>query len=139
MDAEANKDLVRRFADVINAADWDALDDIMTPDFKRHSQATAEMPEISSLEEFKELQKGFLASIPDQHTSFNMLIAEGDMVAGFGTYAGTHDGPLGDIPPTGKKAELNIMGVFRIEGGKIAELWVEWDNLAFMTQLGLAP
>jgi predicted ester cyclase len=97
------------------------------------------MPEISSLEEFKQLQRGFLASIPDQRTSFSMLIAEGDMVAAFGSYAGTHDGPLGDIPPTGKKAELNIMGVFRIEDGKIAELWVEWDNVAFLAQLGLMP
>jgi hypothetical protein len=49
VDTEANKDLVRRFADTINAADWEALDDLMTQDFRRHSWATADMPEISSL------------------------------------------------------------------------------------------
>ena len=52
MDLEANKDLIRRFAEVINAADWDGLDDLLTEDFKRHSQATADMPVLSSREEW---------------------------------------------------------------------------------------
>ena len=52
MDLEANKDLIRRFAEVINAADWDGLDDLLTEDFKRHSQATAAMPVLSSREEW---------------------------------------------------------------------------------------
>ena len=139
MDLDANKDLIRRFADVINAADWDGLDDLLAEDFTRHSQATSEMQEMSSREEFKLLQQGFLASFPDQRTSFDMLVAEGDMVAGYGTYSGTNLGPMGDIPPTGKRGELKVVGFFRIEGGKIAELWVEWDNVAFLTQLGLMP
>ena len=36
---EVNKDLVRRLTDAINAADWNALDDLLTEDFRRHSQA----------------------------------------------------------------------------------------------------
>ncbi len=138
MDLEANKDLIRRFSDVLNAAQWDALDDLLTEDFRRHSQATTEMQECSR-EEFEFLLQGFLASFPDQRTSFDMLIAEGDMVAGYGTYSGTHLGPMGDIPPTGKAGDLKMVGFFRIEGGKIAELWVEWDNMTMLAQLGLLP
>ena len=52
MGLEANKDLIRRFADVLNAAEWDALDDLLTEDFRRHSQATTDMQECSR-EEFK--------------------------------------------------------------------------------------
>lgn len=31
------------------------------------------------------------------------------------------------------------MGILRIEEGKIAEIWVEWDNLNALTQLGHFP
>jgi steroid delta-isomerase-like uncharacterized protein len=135
---EANKDVVRRFTEALNAADWDALDEVVTEDFRRHSQATADV-QVNSREEFKQLQESFLASFPDQSVTSEMLIAEGDKVAGYATYAGTHTGPMGEFPPTGKRAESKFLAIFRLEDGKIAELWVEWDNLAFLTQLGLFP
>ncbi len=135
---EANKDLVRRFAVAINAADWDALDSLVTEDFRRHSQATPDV-QVSSRAEFRELQESFLASMPDQHIAIEFLLAEGDKVAGYATYAGTLTGPMGEFPPTGKSAESKFVSIFRIEDGRLAELWVEWDNLAMLTQLGLFP
>jgi steroid delta-isomerase-like uncharacterized protein len=136
---EANKNLVRQFAAVLNAADWDALDALLAEDFRRHSQATTEMPELNSREEFKRLQQMYLESFPDQRVTIEMLVAEGDKVAGLASYAGTNTGPLGNVPATGKSAELKFLSIFRIEGGRIAELWVEWDNLAMLTQLGVFP
>jgi hypothetical protein len=29
--------------------------------------------------------------------------------------------------------------MFRIETAKIAEIWVEWDNVSRLAQLGLSP
>jgi hypothetical protein len=55
---EANKELIRQFTDIINAADWDALDQVVAEDLRRHSQATAGPP-VTSLEEFKQLQQSF--------------------------------------------------------------------------------
>jgi steroid delta-isomerase-like uncharacterized protein len=138
MDIEANKDLVRRFSEAINSANWDALDDVIAPNFQRHCQATPDVT-VESLEEFKALQLSFLESFPDQRVGVDSMIAEDDRVAILGTYSGTHLGPMGDIPPTEKRGEVRIMGFFRIEAGKIAELWVEWDNIAFLSQLGLFP
>ena len=135
---EANKEVVRRFTAIANAADWDALDEVMTEDFRRHSQASAGPP-VESREAFKQLPRSFLASMPDQGVDFHMLIAEGDKVAGYATYSGTHTGPMGDFPITGKRAESKFLAMFRLEDGKIAELWVEWDNVAMLTQLGLFP
>jgi steroid delta-isomerase-like uncharacterized protein len=135
---EANKDLVRQFAAAINAADWGALDSLVTEDFTRHSQATPDV-QVSSRAEFRALQESFLASMPDQQITIHMLLAEGDKVAAYATYAGTLTGPMGDFPPTGKSAESNFLSIFHIEDGQLAELWVEWDNLAMLTQLGLFP
>ena len=135
---EANKDLVRRFGAAINAADWDALDSLVAEDFRRHSQATPGV-QVRSRAEFRQLQESFLASMPDQHVTLEMLLAEGDKVAAYATYAGTLTGPMGEFQPTGKSAESRFVSIFRIEEGRIAELWVEWDNLAMLTQLGLFP
>ena len=135
---EANKEVVRQFTDIVNAADWDALDGVVAEDFRRHSQATAGPP-VTSLEAFKQLQETFLVSMPDQRVDIDMLVAEGDKVAAYATYSGTLTGPMGDFAPTGERAEAKFLAIFRLEGGKIAELWVEWDNLAMLSQLGLYP
>ena len=135
---EANKNLIHRFTAATNAADWGAFDELLTADFIRHCQATPNV-QVNSREEFIELQKSFLVSMPDQKITIKMLIAEGDKVAAYAVYSGTLTGPMGEFPATGKSAESNFMTIFRIEEGRIAELWVEWDNLAMLTQLGLFP
>lgn len=138
MDLEANKALVMRFAEAVNAADWDALDEILTEDFQRHCQATPDV-EINSSQEFKDLQKGFIVGFPDQRVTVELMLAEGDHVAIYGAYQATHTGPMGDIPATGKAVDVKMMTIFRVQGGRISELWVEWDNMAMLAQLGLMP
>lgn len=137
-DPAANKDLVRRFNDAVNRADWSILSEIVVDDFARHSAATPGPP-VSSREEFVRLQKGFLESFPDQQVSLEQIIAEGERVAVLGIYRGTNTGPLGGSPATGRAVESPFLGLFRIEDGRIAELWVEFDNVAILNQLGLFP
>ena len=60
-------------------------------------------------------------------------------MAALATYSGTQTGPIGEFPATDKAAESTFLTIFRIEDGKIAELWVEWDNLAMLMQLGHFP
>ena len=31
------------------------------------------------------------------------------------------------------------IGIFRLDGGKVAELWVIYDQLGMLQQLGMAP
>jgi len=135
---EANKNLIHRFTVSTNAADWDAFDELLTEDFIRHCQATPNV-QVNSREEFKKLQESFLVSMPDQKITIEMIIAEGDKVAAYATYSGTLTGPMGEFQPTGKSVESKFISIFRIEENRIAELWVEWDNLAMLTQLGLFP
>ncbi|MGD2136581.1 MAG: ester cyclase [Gemmatimonadales bacterium] len=135
---EANKDLVRQFTEVLNAADWDALGQIVTEDFTRHSAAT-EGPPVTSRDEFIQLQESFLVTFPDQRVTIQQVVAEGDRVAVLATYSGTHAGPMGEFPATGQTVEAPMLALFRVEAERIAELWVEWDNVAVLTQLGLFP
>lgn len=135
---EANKELVRAFTEAGNAADWDRLSELLTEDFTRHSAAT-EGPPVTSPEAFIRLQEGFLATFPDQRVTLERLIAEGDLVAGRATYSGTQTGPMGGFPATGRTVTAPFLAMFRVEEGRLAELWIEWDNVAMLTQLGLFP
>jgi len=133
-----NKEVVKRFIEISNDANWDRLADVVADDFRRHSAATAGEP-VRSLEEFIALQQGFMATFPDQHVRLDHMIAEGDHVAIRATYTGTQSGPMGDFPASGNKVDGPFIAFFRIESGKIAELWVEWDNIDMLTQLGIFP
>jgi predicted ester cyclase len=67
------------------------------------------------------------------------MLAEGDLVAIWATYEGTQRGQMGPFPPSGKKMRVDFGAILRVENGKIAELWVTWDNMAALAQLGHLP
>ena len=134
-----NKELVKEFTERLNNQEFDKLSEVMTEDFKRHSKATQGKEEVTSLNEFIELQKEFLKSASDQKVTIKKMIAEDDHVAVYAVYTGTNDGPMPPFPATGKKIELDFLSFFRIENNKIAEMWVEWDNMALLNSLSLLP
>ena len=136
--ANNNKVVVKRFIEISNSMNWEQLAEVVAQDFKRHSAATAGEP-VKSLAEFIALQKGFMTTFPDQHVRLDHMIADGDFVAIRAAYLGTQTGPLGDIPATGNSIEAPFIAFFRIESGKIVELWLEWDNVGILTQLGVFP
>ncbi len=43
---------------------------------------------------------------------------------------------MGPFPPSGKKMQVDFGAVLRVENAMIAELWVTWDNMAALAQLG---
>jgi steroid delta-isomerase-like uncharacterized protein len=135
---EKNKAVVRQFVEALNARQYDALDELVAPDFVRHCQATPDV-QVKSRDEMKQFVQNDVEVFPDGHIRTEILLAEGDLVAGYLTYIGTQTGAMGPYPASGKKVELGYLSIIRIEEGKIAEMWVEWDNIAFFTQLGHFP
>lgn len=136
--AEQNKALARRFGDAINRRQFDLLDDIVAPDFVRHCQATPQA-DVRSLAAFKEYLRQDAIVVPDSVQTPKHLLADGDLVAVWATYEGTQSGPMGPFPPSGKKMQLEFAAVLRVENEKIAEMWVTWDNMAALAQLGHLP
>jgi steroid delta-isomerase-like uncharacterized protein len=135
---DKNKDIARQMVEAVNNRDYEIMDELFVPDFIRHCQATPDL-NIQSLEEMKEFLKGDLKVFPDSHIEEEMLIAEGDLVAGLFTFTATQEGAMGPFPATGKKIDLKYLGFLRFEDGKIAEMWVEWDNMSILAQLGHFP
>ncbi|MFQ6105399.1 MAG: ester cyclase [Candidatus Glassbacteria bacterium] len=135
---EKNKEVIRQLIEAINTRNYDLLDEIVAPDFVRHCQATPDV-HVKSRDELKQFLQQDLEVFPDSRISMEMIIAEGDMIAGYFMFSGTQEGAIGPFPATGKKAEVKYLSILRLEAGKIAEMWVEWDNLAILSQLGHWP
>ncbi len=75
----------------------------------------------------------------DLHITIDHLIVEGDMAAARVHLSGKQTGEFMGIQPTGRPVKLTMHDIFRFEGDKIAEMWVELDRLAFYEQLGVTP
>jgi predicted ester cyclase len=134
-------DLVRRaIEECVNSQDLDSFDEVFASGYIRHSQA---MPpgqqHIRGLEAVKKMLQMYSAAIPNYYEEIDIIMADGDKVAIVTTGRGTQTGQMGPYPATGKKFMIKNFGIFRIENDKIAESWVSWDNVAFLTQLGLMP
>lgn len=133
-----NKILVRRFKEAMNTRQLDALDEVVAPNFVRHCQATPNL-DVRSLEQFKDFLRQDAAVFPDNTQTFTHVIAEGDTVAVWATYEGTQRGQMGSFPPSGRKVRFDFAAILRVENGKLAELWVTWDNMTILAQLGYLP
>jgi predicted ester cyclase len=136
--SEDTKAVLRRFEHAMNARRHDLLDEIMAPDVVRHCQATPAI-DVRNLAQFKEFLTLDAAMFPDNVQTFHHILVDGDMAAIWATYEGTQTGQMGPFPPSGKKTKFDFAGVVRMADGKIAELWLTWDNVTILRQLGHLP
>jgi steroid delta-isomerase-like uncharacterized protein len=130
---EGNKAIVSAFVEAVNAQDWERIDELVAPEFVRHSSAA---PGVQSRDDLKRFLRAEYETFPDAHETLEDLLAEGDRVAARHRFQGTQKGPMGPYPPTGRTMEANYIAIYRVEQGQIVEAWVEWDNLTGLIQLG---
>lgn len=134
MSAEGNKALILRvFEEGINGGDDAVFDEVISPDYVNHSMPA---PAPGS-EGFKQVTAMFRAAYPDLRVTVEDVVAEGDRVATRGTMSGTHQGEFMGVPATGRPVEIPYIDIWRVEGSKGVENWVQMDMLGMMQQLGV--
>jgi steroid delta-isomerase-like uncharacterized protein len=134
-DEMSNVEVVKAMTEAINDRNLDGLDAFVSPNLVRHSAATPGL-NVTSLDEFRAFLETDFAAIPDSAQTIDVIFGSDDFVAVRARYIGTQTGPMGPFPASGKKMVLPYVGILRFEDGLIAEIWVEWDNLSVLTQLG---
>jgi steroid delta-isomerase-like uncharacterized protein len=135
MTPQQNKALVRRFyEEVWGKGNLDAVEDIFAADYVRHDLRPGNPPPGPVGQ--KRIAADFRAAFPDLRMRIDLMVAEGDLVVARWTTEGTNTGPWGTTPPTSKHAEFSGVNIFRIENGKIVEIWNHRDDLGLMQQLG---
>lgn len=133
---EQNKAVVRRYWDEIwNNKKKERIEELVAPNHTIHFPSGM-AHQIQSVQEW--VETAFIA-FPNVHFTTKELIAERDLVSCRWTYTATHQGEFIGYPPTGKDVKDSGMEFFRIENGKIAEIWVNQDSLGLLQQLGIIP
>ncbi|MER7170261.1 ester cyclase [Streptomyces mesophilus] len=135
-----NKEVFRRFHDVVNSRDADAIDktiqEHVDPEVVFHAPVPTELP---GLEAFRRVWPTLLRAFPDIQVHIEDLIAEGDKVVARNTVTGTHLGDYRGLAPTGRPVRYDEIFVFRFVDGRIAEAWGVVDVLGQLRQLGAMP
>ncbi len=135
-----NMAVVRGAHAALAQGDFEAFKSAIGPDYMRHCQAMPPgLQELRGTDEFFAFIEEFITAVPGYEDTISEMIADGDKVAYVSTMTGVQTGPLGDLPATGKDFTLVNIIIQRLENGKVVETWVSWDNLDFLSQLGLMP
>ena len=141
MSAEDNKAIARRYwEEVWSTGNVAMVDEIVAPESLFHSGASINTRDNEAR---KQGTTRWRTWVPDLRTTIDDIFAEGDKVVVRWTTRGTHRGNIAiggmTIPPTGKQISYVGMDIFHFRGGKIVELWRNWDRLGLLEQLGMVP
>jgi steroid delta-isomerase-like uncharacterized protein len=84
---------------------------------------------------------GWFAAFPDAHVDVHAAHFLGDVAVEEGTFTGTQTGvlrgPSGNVPPTGRRVEVDYVQVLRFRDGKHVSFNLLFDRLTMLEQLGL--
>ncbi len=134
--SEENKTLILRvFEEGMNGGADAVLDKVISSSYVNHNFPAS----APGAEGFKQVIGMFRAAFPDFRVAVEDVVAEGDRVATRGAMSGTHQGEFMGIPATGERIAVPYIDIWRIEGGKGVENWVQMDMLGMMQQLGVIP
>jgi predicted ester cyclase len=135
-DLEANKDVVRRMCqDVWTEGRLEVLEEIVAADAVDHRAP----PEAQGIDGAKAHIADMRAGISDLRLDIIEMVAEGDLVACELLWSGYHDGNLFGIPPSYRWARCSQSCTYRIQDGKVAEIWQVVDMLGLLEDFGVAP
>lgn len=118
MSLEANKELVRQFYETIEKQDYEALNQFCHEDFVFYPQIDQPFYGVTGLIESE--KKNFDA-FDDFKMPIKQLIAEGDFVAAYMEFIGTHANSYLGVEPSGNKVHFSLMMFLRVKDGKIIE------------------
>ena len=123
---------MRYIEEMHNKRNPDVADELFSDECKIHlGQATFDS------ENYKNMILRHSDTFPDITTTVDDLIAEGDKVVVRWTSRFTHQDKFMGVDPTYKQIKVSGMSIYRINQGKIAEIWISWDRLSLMQQVGI--
>ena len=83
--------------------------------------------------------QAWVDAFADLRITLDSFVYDKDMLAPRITITGTHVGPLMGIPPTGKRVQFTDHPHYRLQDGKVAEVWDMADAVTLLMQLGANP
>jgi steroid delta-isomerase-like uncharacterized protein len=132
--ASGNIEIITRFEHAFRAADQATIDEICDPGLVNHNPAPDEEPTLAG---FKQKVALFKASFPDLKEDLQDIIASGDTVATRWVVTGSQQQELMGIPASGQTVRVEGMNFYRLQDGRVTDIWTQFDGVALMQQLGV--
>lgn len=107
-----------------------------TADYTAHAPASIEPAPLDS-DAWVGFLGVFLEGFPDLHIEVQGTAADEGMTAQRVLFTPTHTGVFQGLPATNRKVEFEGIEINRMDGGKVAEHWIQMDQVTLLAQLGL--
>ena len=135
MGVEENKENIRRsIEEVYNRGDMSVVNELIAPDFVVPGESNIKGPEG-----IKSFATTLRTAFPDFHMTIEEMVGEGDNVAAYLTWTGTHKGEFMGIAPTDKQIKNTGAYFYKFKDGKQIETKGISNQLSMYQQLGATP
>ncbi|WP_082703847.1 ester cyclase [Lutibacter profundi] len=105
--------------------------------FDKNITLIMEPENVVGIEAVKEYYNNFLDGFSDIEFTMKKVFGQNNNLVKHWNFKGTHTGDFFGIPATGNKVDLDGTTIIKMKNGKIAQEQDFFDNMAFMSQLGL--
>ena len=118
---------------------WDGCKTYCTPSATFAAQAEP-LADVKTLHQYCDWMKGLLGAMPDGRYDLISFATDENRrnVSAYAVFHGTHTGPGGPVPPTGKTAAADYVYVMQFEGDKISHMTKIWHSGLTLKELGWA-
>jgi steroid delta-isomerase-like uncharacterized protein len=130
-----NIKIITRFEQAFRAADQATIDELADPGLVDHNAPDGDPTLVS----FKKKVAGFLSIFPDMREDMQDIIGSGDTVATRWVLTGTQQHEFMGIPAAGQTIRIEGMNFYRLQDGRVTDVWTQFDGVALMQQLGAIP
>lgn len=127
------KNVVRRFYEIIDAGSPERFDEVCSPGLKGHAGAGTDLAELKSS------VASFLHPFPDLTAHLRHMVQEDDLVSVWITYTATQQGDFAGVPASGRQVKFAAWDLIRVRDGKIVEITQYCDLFTIMSQIGALP
>ena len=87
------------------------------------------------LDAYAEALRAVVRAFPDYRWELRHLLVDPPWIAAHFADTGTHRGPFLGVPATGRSVSAQEFAFYRVDAGRIAEVWGTADDLHLLQQL----
>ena len=127
----------RFYTEVIGEGNLAIIDELVSDDFVDHNPLPGQPPGKDGVRYFVNMMR---SAFPDLRVKTKEpSLVDGNLEAHYVVLAGTHQGELMGVAPTGRAVEFSGVEIVRVDGGKVVEYWGAMDTMTLMQQIGALP
>ena len=135
MTSKDRESIVRFYEEAFNGGNANVIRELVTPDHISHLPTGDHYgPEGVRID-----ISCFRTAFPDLKFEIEEVIEAPERVIYRFIARGTHDGPFMGVPASGRRVEVQGIGIDRVADGKCVERWVQYDSAGLLQQLGVIP